>query len=136
LTIIEQLKRDEGLRLKPYKDSIGKLTIGIGRNLTDVGISEDEANMLLTNDIAHANGMLSQVLPWSQGLDDARLGALLNMTFNMGMGALLQFKKFLGFMQAGQWADASQEMLNSEWAKQVGSRAYRLSVQVGTGEWQ
>ena len=136
MTILEQLRRDEGVRLKPYRDSVGKLTIGCGRNLDDNGISADEANLLLVNDVSHASGILAQVLPWSQGLDEARLGALTNMVFNMGMGAVLQFKNFLAAMQAGNYEDAAREMLLSKWADQVPSRANRLSIQISTGEWQ
>lgn len=136
MTILEQLRRDEGVRLKPYRDSVGKLTIGCGRNLDDNGISADEADLLLANDVSHASGILAQVLPWSQGLDEARLGALTNMCFQLGMGGLLQFKNFLASMQAGKYEDAAREMLLSKWADQVPSRANRLSIQISTGEWQ
>lgn len=57
----EQLERHEGLRLKPYKDTVGKLTIGIGRNLDDKGISRKEAFALLDNDIAEVVRQLEQV---------------------------------------------------------------------------
>jgi len=136
LTIIEQLKRDEGVRLKPYQDSVGKLTIGVGRNLDDVGITPDEADLLLANDVAHASKMLEQSLPWTQGLDDARLGVLLNMTFNMGIGSLMQFRTTLGKIQSGDYAGAAKAMLDSKWAEQVGGRAYRLSIQMESGQWQ
>lgn len=136
MTIIEQLLRDEGLKLKPYLDSVGKLTIGVGRNLDDVGISVDEAHVLLANDIAHAANMLEQALPWAMNLDPARQGALLNMCFNMGIGGLLQFKKALEAMQAGDFNAAVREFEDSKWYAQVGSRAYRLCTQIASGEWQ
>lgn len=132
----EQLARDEALRLKPYKDSVGKLTIGVGRNLDDVGISRDEAMFLLANDIKNAAAHLEQELPWTGGLDEVRRGALINMTFNMGIGSLVQFHNFLAALQGGDFKRASQEMLDSLWAKQVGPRAQRLSTQIETGEWQ
>jgi lysozyme len=136
MTLIDQLIRDEGVRLHPYTDSVGKLTIGIGRNLTDVGISQSEAEMLLANDVANASKRLDEAFPWTSGLDDVRRGALLNMTFNMGVGGLAQFKKFLQAMQAGDWNLAHNEMLDSLWAKQVGVRAERLAVQIQVGAWQ
>ena len=85
----DQLVRDEELRLKPYTDSVGKTSIGVGRNLTDKGISFQEAQGLLTNDIADATADLAAKLPWTATLDDVRKGALTNMCFNMGIGGLL-----------------------------------------------
>lgn len=134
--IISQLTRDEGIRLYPYLDTVGRTTIGIGRNLTDVGISTDEADYLLANDIARAKANLEEALPWTSGLDSARQGALINMAFNLGIGGLMGFRNFLSAMQVGDWATAATEMLQSKWATQVRARAQRLSKQVETGEWQ
>lgn len=136
MDLIEQLKRDEGMRLTPYKDSIGKLTIGIGRNLDDVGISKDEAEYLLANDVAKVKIELGQALPWTSGLDQARLGALQNMAFNMGVKGLLKFKNTLSLIKAGQYDAAAHEMMLSLWARQVGARATRLAQQIYTGLWQ
>jgi lysozyme len=135
MTLEDQLIRDEGLRLKPYKDSVGKTTIGIGRNLDDVGISQPEAMTLLENDIENASAMLRTRLPWTINLDDVRRAALINMTFNMGIGGLLGFRKFLAALEAGDYRAASAEMMDSTWYKQVGDRAHRLSVQIESGEW-
>ena len=131
-----QLIRDEGVRLKIYQDTVGKWTIGVGRNLSDDGISQSEAMMLLSNDIAATGKALQTAIPWSMALDDVRLGALTNMAFNMGVGGLLQFKNFLAAMQQGNWTEARNQMLDSKWAEQVGSRAQRLAIQVETGQWQ
>src|SRR6266481_3215489 len=120
MTLVEQLIRDEGLLLHPYADSVGKLTIGIGRNLTDVGISQAEATYLFTNDIQTAVDHLATALPWTVTLDEVRHAALVNMTFNMGIGGLCGFKKFLAVMQVGDWRVAQSEMLSSKWAEQVG----------------
>jgi lysozyme len=133
--LITQLTRDEGCRLKPYKDSVGKLTIGIGRNLDDVGISQDEASVLLGNDIEKASAALRTQLPWTVNLDEARFGVLVNMTFNMGITTMLKFKDTLTHIQAGQYDLAAESMLKSQWARQVGARAQRLSDQMRTGEW-
>ena len=132
----DQLVRDEELRLKPYTDSVGKLTIGVGRNLTDKGISFQEAQGLLANDIADATADLQAKLPWTATLDDVRKGALLNMTFNMGIGGLLEFHDFLARMQRGDFPGAAGAMLDSLWARQVGARATRLSIQIQSGVWQ
>ena len=132
----DQLVRDEELRLKPYTDSVGKLTIGIGRNLTDKGISFQEAQGLLANDIADATADLEAKLPWTATLDDVRKGALLNMAFNLGIGGLLEFHDFRARMQRGDFSGAAGAMLDSLWARQVGARATRLSMQIQTGTWQ
>ena len=134
--LVPQLRRDEGVRLKPYKDTVGKLTIGVGRNLDDVGISAVEADTLLRNDIQRAVQDLNDKLPWTMQLDESRRGVLVNMAFNMGIAGLLQFKNTLAHIQAGRWADAAAGMLASKWATQVGPRATRLAKQMETGVWQ
>lgn len=136
MTLVDQLIRDEGLRLHPYVDTVGKTSIGVGRNLTDVGISEPEAEMLLSNDIAVASARLAEIFPWTSGLDECRRSALINMTFNMGIGKLAGFRQFLAALQAKDWAAARDAMLDSAWAKQVGARAQRLAIQIHTGEYQ
>ena len=130
------VKRHEGLRLHPYRDSVGKLTIGVGRNLDDVGISRDEAMTLLTNDIDAATNSLEQTFPWTLAIDEVRMAVLINMTFNMGVGRLAGFKNFLAACQQGDWTTARAQMLDSVWAEQVGARAQRLALQIETGDWQ
>lgn len=134
--LMVQLRRDEGLRLTPYTDSTGNLSIGVGRNLSGVGITREEAEYLLGNDIYRAIAAIAQFIPWAATLDDARHGVLVNMCFNMGIGSLLGFKNFLGALQARDWKTASFDMLDSKWADQVGPRAHRLSQQILTGVWQ
>lgn len=136
MTLLDQLRRDEGLRLKPYRDSVGKLTIGHGRNLDDRGISEAEADMMMKNDVAEVYCALSANLPWSDNLDDARRAVLANMAYNLGIGGLLGFHKTLYFVQTGDYASAASAMLSSKWAHQVGKRATRLAAQMRSGEWQ
>ena len=136
MDIIQQLTRDEGVRLRLYSDTSGKLTIGVGRNLTDVGIRQSEANFMLQNDVDEVEHNLSIALPWVSNLDDVRKFALVNMAFNMGLHGLVSFHNTLTFMEKGDYASASVEMLKSHWAAQVGDRAKRLSEQIKTGEWQ
>lgn len=136
MTLLEQLTRDEGLKLFPYTDTVGKITIGVGRNLSDVGISRDEAMQMLASDIKNAADHLQRALPWTQGFDEVRQAALVNMTFNMGIGRLLGFTKFIAALRVEDWKTARNEMLDSQWAKQVGARAQRLAIQIDTGVWQ
>lgn len=123
------------MRLHPYRDTVGKLTIGVGRNLDDVGISQDEANVLLQNDIAHVKQYLSSTWPWTDVLDDARRGVLLNMGFNLGLAGLSGFRQMLAKVQEGDFAGAAAEMRDSAWYTQVGARAERLAIQMETGVW-
>src|SRR3990167_9799347 len=97
------LMRDEGLRLKPYTDTTGHLTVGFGRNLTTVGISLAEAEYLLDHDIARACADLQAALPWTVNLDDMRRAALTNMVFNLGLSGLVGFHKMLAAMQHSDW---------------------------------
>lgn len=132
-TLKAELKRDEGERLKPYRDTVGKLTIGVGRNLDDVGISEAEVDFLLMSDVGRAEGGLDANCPWWRQLDETRQRVLLNMAFNLGIGGLLKFHDTLAAVQAGNWNAAADGMLNSAWAKQVGFRATRLANMMRTG---
>jgi lysozyme len=136
MTIVDQLTRDEGVRLKPYRDSVGKLTIGIGRNLDDKGISLAEAQILLQDDIRDVQADLQRALPWAYQLDDARRSVLENMAFNMGVEKLLGFHDTLSFIQRGMYEQAAHAMMQSLWARQVGLRAVRLAEQMRTGVWQ
>lgn len=136
MTLREQLIRDEGFSLKPYRDTVGRLTIGIGRNLDDRGISIEEADMLLNNDLLLVETGLNALLPQARELDEARRGVLLNMGFNMGLDGLLKFRRMLRAVEIRDYESAAREMLDSDWALQVGSRADRLSKQMTTGTWQ
>jgi lysozyme len=134
--LLDQLKRDEGLRLTPYRCTAGKLTIGYGRNLEDVGISKEEAEFLLASDAAKAQISVAKALPWITKLTLPRQAVLVNMCFNMGIAGLLKFKNTLRLIETGEYAEAAKAMLDSKWAEQTGQRALRLSVQLNTGEWQ
>ena len=126
---------DEGVRLKPYRDSVGKLTIGVGRNLDDVGISYDEALYMLENDIEKAMSDASKIFPPTLflSLDDVRRAVILDMLFNLGYKRFLGFRKFVQAVKERDWEKAAKEMLDSKWARQVGKRAERLAYMMRTG---
>jgi lysozyme len=140
------LIRHEALRLKPYDDktgqeigtlpSGGKVTIGIGRNITDRGLTNEEAMYLLGNDIAIARKDLQQVLgPYFDGLNPARKAALVDMAFNLGVVRFGGFRKMIAAIRRGDWQTAADEMLSSLWAQQVGGRATDLAQMMRTGHW-
>jgi lysozyme len=129
-----QLRLHEGERLKPYRCTAGKLTIGVGRNLEDRGITREESAVLLANDIAAEERELLRALPWVATLDEVRQRVLLDMSFNLGIVGLLGFKNTLAIIQAGDYQRAAAMMLDSKWATQVGARAERLSRMMATGK--
>ncbi len=130
-----QLVRHEGLRLKPYRCTAGKLTIGIGRNLDDRGISQKEAYAMLERDIQDCEQWLIEEIPEIYcKLDEVRQSVLLNMCFNLGISGLLGFKNTLAFIKARDWERAANNMLVSRWAKQVGRRAIELSELMRKGK--
>ena len=138
-----QLHRDEGAvivngRHVVYDDHLGFATIGYGR-LVDRrrggGLTDAEAEFLLSNDIGRLTWDLSFRLPWFSDLDEPRQGALINMAFQLGVNGLLRFKRTLAHCEAGDWAKAEREALNSNWAKQTPNRARRVAQQLKTGEW-
>jgi lysozyme len=133
MNLIDILKRDEGVRLFPYKDTVGKWTIGVGRNLDDVGISLDEAEYLLRNDIRKVEAD-ARKYPWYAGLNDARKAVVLSMIFNMGAEGFAGFKNTIASIAAGNYEDAASRMLRSKWSSQVGNRAVRLAAMMRTGE--
>jgi lysozyme len=147
VTVRDQLKADEGFREFPYLDCCGKpwkqcvcekkgkLTVGWGRNLEDVPLSHDEAEVMLSNDMTRSTNAVVGRLPWTvRELSPVRLGVLVQMAFQMGIGGLLSFHKFLTAAQAGDWAEAKYQMLDSKWAEEDSpSRARRLADQFLTG---
>jgi lysozyme len=132
--IVSLTKQFEGLRLKPYRDSVGKLTIGYGRNLSDDGITETEAEQLLQNDLQKARAGVLAGLPWVANLDDARQAVLFEMAFQIGLSGLFAFKNTLTLVQAGNYAGAADAMLQSMWFKQTPDRAQALSDIMRNGQ--
>ena len=133
--LTEMLVDHEGMRRKPYRCTAGKLTIGVGRNLDDRGISPDEAMYMLANDIKDARRELSAAFPWFDKLEDVRQAVLIDMHVNLGLSRLQGFRNTLALIGVGKYEAAAQEMLNSKWAEQVGRRAQRLSRMMATGRW-
>lgn len=125
--LIAQIQRHEGLRLKPYHCTAGKLTIGYGRNLEDVGITAHEAEILLVGDLSRCEDACLHAFPWFADLSESRQDVILNMCFNLGLAGLKKFTKFLRAVELGNYDTAADEMLDSLWAKQVKSRALELA---------
>lgn len=125
--LFAQLKLHEGVEEKAYLCPAGYITVGVGRNLEDRGLSEAEIEFLLDNDVVIVENELDKAFPWWRDMSEIRQRVLADMAFNMGVPRLKGFKNALSAMQQGDYADAADEMLDSIWAKQVGTRAARLA---------
>lgn len=133
MALRDRIKLEEALRLRPYRDIRDRLTIGWGRNLTDVGISQDEAEMFLTHDLEKVESDLRMRWPPFVKLDPIRQDVLRDMCFNNGIGGLLLFNHMLAACARGDYTTAALEMRNSRWASQVGHRAEKLAVEMESG---
>jgi len=127
------LIRHEGTRLKPYIDSVGKITIGFGTNLED-GITREEALWLMRSRVATIEREMISRFPVYKTLDPVRQYVLLDMAYNMGVPTLAKFKRMWAALEDGNYDLASEEMLNSRWAWQVGSRARELARMMASGK--
>jgi lysozyme len=129
-TIEQMLIRHEGKISYAYQDSLGYWTIGVGRLIDKRkggGLSDLEITYLLQNDINRVKNDLDRMLPWWGALNEDRQAVLIDMCFNLGIAGLLEFKKTLALLKEDNYEGAGDEMLNSDWAKQVGHRAIELS---------
>ena len=138
MNLIEALKRDEGAVIKDgrhrvYQDSLGFQTVGYGRLLSR-GFSQDEADHLLTNDIQEAR-TAAEKYPWYSTLDHVRQDVVTAMIFNLGPTSFAGFHNLIAALSKGDWVTASNEAMDSKWAKQVGSRASRYAASLLTGVW-
>jgi lysozyme len=132
--LVDQLIKHEGMELKVYKDSLGIETIGIGRNLVDRGVTEEEARYLCNNDIEIVERELVQSFPIVSSLNDTRIRVLLDMAFNVGLPRLRGFKRMWAALDNQDYVEAAKEMLDSKWARQVKTRAYTLARMMESGE--
>jgi lysozyme len=140
VNINQMLEAEEDRRACVYQDSLGYWTIGIGR-LVDkrkpgAGLSDDEIDYLLANDVREKTAQVRAKLPWFDRLNEARQAVIVGMAFQLGMDGLLGFKVTLANIATGRWEQAAAGMLASLWAKQTPARAKRMAEQMRTGIWQ
>ncbi len=131
--IKRSLIRHEGYKKFPYQDSVGKITIGIGYNLSDRGIKDQWIQERLEEDVEYFYKKLSE-FPWFKDLNEARQIVLVDMSF-MGWNHFLSFKKMISALEEGDYLNASLQMMSSKWADQVKDRAKNLSNGMLTGEY-
>jgi lysozyme len=149
MDLIQQLRRDEGVRYTMYRDQFGNPTIGVGHLvlpneswLMTASLNDDQVNTLLATDIGNKTSLMIQYA-WFTALDPVRQGAVLNQAFNVGVSGLIHFPHELAALARSDWHSAAGEMLSSLWASQLhynpndplASRPGRLAAQVITGAW-
>ena len=132
------LKVHEGVETYAYKCSENKTTIGVGRNVDKaggLGLSDDEVDYLLQNDIDRVILELDSEYDWFSDLDDVRQDAMIDISFNLGQTRLRAFKNALSAMSEGDWDEAADQFMDSRWSEQVGIRAKNLTEMIRTGEY-
>lgn len=136
--LLETLKRHEGVKAFAYRCSSDKLTIGVGRCIDEdggIGLSDDEIEYLLMNDITRCDAELKGAYDWYRDLNKPRRDAMINLCFNLGLTRLRGFVKALEAMSRGQYDLAADEFLDSRWADQVGDRAVEVTELIRVGDY-
>lgn len=128
----QMIARHEGVKSKMYVDTMGVPTIGVGRNLRDVGLREYEIQYLFENDLNEAKLLARAHIGFFDTLSQVRQDVLVDMIFNMGIGEVLCFREMLNALRLEDYQSASFEMLKSHWASQVGDRATELAHMMRT----
>jgi|TARA_R100001460_G_scaffold80085_1_gene120967 lysozyme len=136
--LIEMLKRHEGVRSHVYLCSAGYETLGVGRNISEsgLGLTEDEIDFLLINDITRVKQELTDAYFWFPALNEARQDAMIDICFNLGLTRLRGFVNALEAMSREQFDIAADEFMDSRWSQQVGNRAVEVTEMIRTGEYQ
>jgi lysozyme len=137
--LVEMLTRHEGRRAFVYQCPAGHWTVGVGRNVDPdgggYGLSSDEIDFMLENDIIRHHKELAATYRWYNDLDEIRQEALIDMHFNLGHSRFDGFTKMIAAFENGNMVKARDEMLDSKWARQVGSRATELAMMIWRGEY-
>jgi lysozyme len=136
--LLEMLKRHEGVEHHIYRCSAGFWTLGAGRNVDPqggLGLSEDEVDYLLENDIVRVIKELSSEYPWFKDLDDVRKDAMIDISFNLGATRLRGFKRALAAMEVADYKMAAKEFLDSKWSRDVKGRATELCYMIEMGSY-
>lgn len=127
------LRADEGYARQPYRCPAGKLTIGVGHNIEDNGLSDEVIEHILEEDVAKAEADAREIFSSYDELDEVRQEVLVNMAFNMGRSRLAKFIQFIEAVKRNDFAEASNQMVDSGWYKQVGRRAQKLAMRMAVG---
>tara|TARA_R100000951_G_scaffold101150_1_gene92270 strand:- start:148 stop:561 length:414 start_codon:yes stop_codon:yes gene_type:complete len=120
------VEKHEGRRHLAYEDHLGNVTVGVGRNLDGKGLSDNEIDILLINDLIECFEDLSS-FRWFADATEAQQAALIDWRFQLGGAGIRRFKNTIKYLELGDYHQASIEMLNSLWAAQTPNRAHEIS---------
>jgi len=132
---LEQIKKHEGFSRHPKINDTNVLCIGYGRNLETFGITQDEAEVLLANDLSLLQNMLNISIN-TQYCNSPRLASLVTLSYNLGFDGLMNFKHTLRCTEKGMFSGVSEELIHSHWARKKPIRAVELILQLESGAWQ
>lgn len=136
--LIEMLKRHEGVETHSYLCSQDRQTIGVGRNIDPrggLGLSPEEIDFLLSNDILRCIKELSKEYIWFGDLDEIRRSAVVDAFFCLGATRFRGFKLMIEALENASYTEAAEQLLNSRFAKQTGRRAIELANMIETGKY-
>lgn len=128
----ETITRHEGSRLDMYQDTLGIWTIGVGHNIQEKGISPKVMEIMLEEDLEEAISELKRSVSFFSRMPEQVQEALVNLSFNMGIPRLMQFRKTLAYLRDGEFESAADELLDSRYAEQVGHRALEVADMIRT----
>lgn len=132
--LLNRVARNEGFRAKPYKDSVGKWTVGHGWCLEDRPITHAESLWFLNGRLKKLEATLAARYTFWAKLSNVRRGVLIEMSYQLGVTGLSKFKKMLSAIRSQKYSLASQEGLTSKWAIQTPLRAKRLMQILALGK--
>lgn len=138
--LLNFIKGNEGFRSKKYPCPAGKWTFGYGYNaqahgipakyvdaiLSDRGVTEEEAEELLIDEVADCITACEKIVPGFSTLSENRKIAMVDMCFNLGSAGLAKFKTMLECIGRGDFEGAARAAINSKWYKQVKLRGVRV----------
>lgn len=131
----KMIRQHEGVKRFPYFCPANQLTVGAGRNIQAIPFSDDEIDLMLSNDIKRVTEELESRFEWFSDIKGARRDAIICICFNLGISRLLKFNRALSSMSKGNWSDAAYHFMDSKWAKQVKQRANQLTQMIKTNEY-
>lgn len=129
MTTFEFVKSEEGFREKPYLDTLGVPTFGIGFTY----ITEEEADWILAKRLSEIETELRTKYRWYDNLNAVRQDVIISMVYQLGFGGIAKFKKFIAAMERKDYDTAAVEMLDSLWARQTPHRAKRQADMIKNG---
>jgi len=136
--ILNQIRADEGYRRFPYVCTAGALTIGYGRNIDKdhggEGVTESESTVMLVNNLRSVEQDMERIFPghWAN-IDQVRKNALMNMRYQLGAGGFRGFRRMIHAVEMRRWDWAAREAINSKWAMQTPTRAFRVADELRDG---